>query len=88
MDILKKSCITECGPGKYKSKINAKNSYCETINQGNDACVTCPGQTVKTGYGNSQSLCVNSCDGITNVSNDGHFACSKLSTLYEDLEII
>ena len=73
---LKFYWITECGPGKYKGKIAATNAYC----QARDACVTCPGQTVKTGYGNSQSLCVNDCDGITNVTNDERFACGELST--------
>ena len=68
-------CTTECGPGKYKGKITATNNYCTTFNHGNDACVTCPGQT---GYGNSQSLCVNDCDGITNVPNDEDFACGEL----------
>ena len=71
-------CIIECGPGKYKGKIAATNNYCKVFNHGNDACVTCPGQTVKIGYGNSQSLCVNDCDGITNVPNDEHFACGEL----------
>ena len=81
MKIFKIYGIVECGPGKYKGKTAATNPYCTVINQGTDACVTCPGKTVKTGYGNSQSLCVDVCDGTTNLTNSDNTACGELFKL-------
>ena len=43
---------------------------------------------MKTGYGNPQSLCVNYCNGTTDVPNDGHFACGKLTKYLINYETI
>ena len=76
------SRIVECSPGKYKGKVPSTNNQCQFINHGNDACVPCPGQTVKMVWGNSMSLCVDGCDGITSITNSGHSACGKLFKLF------
>ena len=66
---------TECGPGMYKGKgpIN-HDLYCEE----RDTCVSCNGTTTKSVSGDDPTLCTETCDGVTNVANADHTACSKI----------
>ena len=89
MDIFITFWITACGPGKYRRGKYNPSVYCiYRYSGGASECVKCPGQTVKMGYGNSETLCVNSCDGTTNVPNDGHFACGLLSIYLINCDIV
>ena len=83
--------FTVCGPGKYKGKIQLKpslNAYCKHTNNGVDTCLTCPGMTIKAVSGDSRSLCVESCDGATNVPNKEHTACGNVPQHNDNIHCI
>ena len=69
--------LTACGPGHYKGKIDPTNSYCNPSG-GNDACLPCQGETIKTSTGDYSSLCDVDCGGVSKVANAEHTACGKL----------
>ena len=70
--------FTECGPGRYKGKVNTTNRYCFNSPGQRDECLLCPGNTIKFVSGDDPALCLNVCDGITSVANAERTTCGKL----------
>ena len=64
--------LIECGPGLYKGRKHVSNRFCPG---GVDACVPCPDGQIKSVSGDDPTLCLDVCDGITNMPNTEHTAC-------------
>ena len=65
-----------CGPGLYEAQVSTTNSACWTPSKQDD-CVVCPGDKIKSVAGDDLALCLDVCDGITNVANVERTACGK-----------
>ena len=76
------SLIAACGPGYYKEKTDASSYvFCSVYNKRQrDACLPCPGETIKPNTGDSTS-CPEDCGGGSKVANAEHTACGKFSSL-------
>ena len=71
------SLILECGPGQYKGKESTTIAYC--INRQRDACLRCPGETIKPNTGDSDS-CTENCEEGGKVANAEHTACGEFTS--------
>ena len=74
-EVLSWYLLIACGPGKYKGKESTTNVYCYPGER--DACLLCPGETIKPNTGDSDS-CPEDCGGGSKVANAEHTACGKL----------
>ena len=71
--------IAACGPGYYKGKVASSHTYCVGVFSGQrDACLPCPGETIKPNTGDEGS-CPEDCGGGIKVANAEHTACGKCS---------